>query len=43
MFTAFGFLFVNDFPGVPLNDGLGLQRAALFSPNNTLFNPLSGG
>jgi hypothetical protein len=43
MFAAFGFLYVNDFLSVPLNDDLGLQRMALFSPNNTLFGLLSGG
>jgi hypothetical protein len=32
MFAAFGFLYVDDFPGVPLNDDLALQRMALFSP-----------
>jgi hypothetical protein len=32
MFAAFGFLYVNDFPAVPLNDYLGLQRVALFFP-----------
>jgi hypothetical protein len=32
MFAAFSFLRVNDFQTVPLNDYLGLQRAALFFP-----------
>jgi hypothetical protein len=42
MFAAFGFLCVNDFQTVSLNDDLGLQRKAFFFPNNTLFDPPSG-
>jgi hypothetical protein len=37
MFAAFGFLYVDDFQTVPLDYYLGLQRMALFFPNNTLF------
>jgi hypothetical protein len=43
MLAAFGFLYVNDFPAVPLNYYLGLQRMAFFFPNNTPFGLLSGG
>jgi hypothetical protein len=39
MLTAFGFLHVDDFPAVPLNYDLSLQRVPFFFPNNTLFDP----
>jgi hypothetical protein len=32
MFTAFGFLYINDFMTVPLNYDLALQRVPLFFP-----------
>jgi hypothetical protein len=40
--AAFGFLYIKYFPGIPLNDDPGLQRMALFFPNTTLFDLLSG-
>jgi hypothetical protein len=36
-------LYINDFLTVPLDYYLGLQGVALFPPNNTLFDLLSGG
>jgi hypothetical protein len=32
MFAAFGLLYIKDFPAVPLNDYLRLQRMPLFFP-----------
>jgi hypothetical protein len=43
MLTAFGLLNIQYLRGVLLNDDPGLQRMALFSPNNMLFDLLSGG
>jgi hypothetical protein len=43
MLTAFGLLNIYYFQGVSLNEYLGLQGIALFSPNNTLFDLLSSG
>jgi hypothetical protein len=43
MLAALGFLYIYDFQTVPLNYAPGLQCMALFPPNNTLFDLLSGG
>ncbi|MHB9291110.1 hypothetical protein Holit_00182 [Hollandina sp. SP2] len=39
MLAALGFLYINDFLAVPLNDDLRFQRMALSFPNSTLFDP----
>jgi hypothetical protein len=43
MITAFGLMSIQYLRSVSFNDDPGLQRMAFFSPNNTLFDLLSGG